>query len=189
MPDETGVTSLLHAWHRGDERAFEALVPLVYDELRRIARRHLGRERGGNTLQPTALVNEAYLRLIDARRIDWRDRVHFFATASRIMRRVLMDAARARLASKRGGGVSLVPLDADRVAGTGRGADLVALDDALQALSRVDVRKGQVVELRVFAGLSVDETAEAQSISPDRVTRDWQFATSWLKRELDRQGP
>jgi RNA polymerase sigma factor (TIGR02999 family) len=187
MTADPGVTGLLRAWHEGDERAFEALIPLVYDELRQIARRHLGRERGGHTLQPTALVNEAYLRLVDARQVEWRDRLHFFAIASRIMRRVLVDAARARRASKRGHGAPAVALDPDRVAAAGRAPDLVALDDALEALSIVDARKGRVVELRVFAGLSVDEIADALDISSDTVTRDWQFATSWLRRELDQR--
>jgi RNA polymerase sigma factor (TIGR02999 family) len=181
---DTGITGLLHAWRQGDEGAFETVLPLVYDELRRIARRHLGRERAGHTLEPTALVNEVYLRLVDARQVAWRDRLHFFALASRIMRRVLVDAARARQAGKRGGGVAVVPLEEGDARAAERGADLLALDDALEALAAVDARKGRVVELRVFAGLSLDETAEALGVSPDTVARDWKFATSWLRREL-----
>jgi RNA polymerase sigma factor (TIGR02999 family) len=187
MTAGTGVTGLLRAWNQGDVGAFEALLPLVYDELRRIARRHLGRERAGRTLQPTALVHEAYLRLVDASQVEWRDRLHFFAIASRVMRRVLVDAARSRRAGKRGGGVPVVPLDAERLAAADRMVHLVALDEALEALSAVDERKGKVVELRIFGGLSVAETAQAIGVSADTVTRDWQFATSWLRRELDRR--
>ena len=184
MPD-TGITRLLLAWRHGDEQALQALVPLVYDELRRIARRHLGRERPGHTLQPTALVNEAYVRLVDARDLSLKDRTHFFAIASRLMRQVLVDAARARHAEKRGGGVAPVELDADRFA-VERSLDLLRLDDALEALAAADARKARVVELKVFGGLSVADIASALAISPDTVTRDWQFATSWLKRELER---
>ena len=181
---DTGITDLLHAWRQGDARAFEAVLPLVYDELRRIARRQLGRERAGHTLEPTALVNEVYLRLVDVQQVEWRDRLHFFAIASRIMRRVLVDAARARQAGKRGGGAPFVPLEEGDVRAAERAAHLLALDDALEALAAVDARKGRVVELRVFAGLSLDETATALDVSPDTVTRDWKFATSWLRREL-----
>jgi RNA polymerase sigma factor (TIGR02999 family) len=183
---DTGITGLLHAWRRGDERALDTVLPLVYDELRRIARRHLGRERAGHTLEPTALVNEVYLRLVDARQVDWRDRLHFFAIASRIMRRVLVDGARARRAGKRGGGTPVAPLEEGDVRAAERAADLLALDDALEALSALDARKGRVVELRVFAGLSLEETAAALGVSPDTVTRDWKFATSWLRQELTR---
>jgi RNA polymerase sigma factor (TIGR02999 family) len=181
---DPGITGLLHAWRQGDERAFETVLPLVYDELRRIARRQLGRERAGHTLEPTALVNEVYLRLVDARQVEWKDRLHFFAIASRIMRRVLVDAARARQAGKRGGGVAMVPLEESDVRSAERAADLLALDDALESLAVLDARKGRVVELRVFAGLSLDETAAALGVSADTVTRDWKFATSWLRREL-----
>jgi RNA polymerase sigma factor (TIGR02999 family) len=185
MAAETGITGLLLAWRQGDTRALDGLTPLVYDELRRIARRHIGRERQGHTLQPTALVNEAYLRLIDARQVAWKDRVHFFAIASRLMRQVLVDAARAKGAAKRGGGVQPEPIDVDRLA-VERSMDLLALDDALEALAAADARKARVVELRVFGGLSVDDTAAALEISADTVTRDWQFAVSWLRRELEK---
>jgi RNA polymerase sigma factor (TIGR02999 family) len=183
---DTGITGLLHAWRKGDDQALQALAPLVCDELRRIARRHVGRERPGHTLQPTALVNEAFVRLVDARDLSLKDRTHFFAIASRLMRQVLVDAARARRADKRGGGIAPVELDADRVA-VERGIELLRLDDALEALSRADARKARVVELKVFGGLSVAEIASALEISPDTVTRDWQFATSWLRRELERK--
>ena len=186
MAAETGITRLLLAWRQGDEQAFEGLVPLVYDELRRMARRHLGRERQGHTLQPTALVNEAYLRLLEARHIEWRDRLHFFAIAGRVMRRILVDGARTRHAGKRGGGIDHLEFDETRLGVVDRSVELLALDDALQALAAVDGRKGRVVELRVFGGLTVEETAAALGVSSDTVTRDWQFATSWLKRELER---
>ena len=187
MTADTGITRLLTAWRQGAPDALEALVPLVYEELRRIARRHVGRERSANTLQPTALVNEAYLRLADARQIEWRDRLHFFNVASRIMRRVLVDAARARRADKRGGDGPQVEFDEANIAAIDRGVALLALDDALEALAAADPRKCRVVELRVFGGLTVDETAAVLEISADTVTRDWKFATSWLKRELGRR--
>ncbi|MEO8484156.1 MAG: ECF-type sigma factor [Acidobacteriota bacterium] len=179
-----GVTELLLAWRAGDEQALDGLVPLVYEELRRIARRHLRREQPGHTLAPTALVNEAYLRLIDAQQVKWQDRLHFFAVASRIMRRVLVDAARAKRANKRGGSARRVTFDDRLAVSTERALDLVALDDALLALAAADPRKARVVELRVFCGLSVQEIASVIGVSTDTVTRDWKFVTSWLKREL-----
>ena len=177
-------TALLQAWGRGDQSAFDALVPLVHDELRRLARRHMGHERPGHTLQATALVNEAYLRLIDVKRMDWQNRAHFFAMSSRVMRRILVDAARARRYLKRGGGAQKVSLDEALLISDESGQDLVALDDALHTLAAMDPRKSQVVEMRFFGGLSVEETAEALHVSADTVMRDWRLAKVWLLREL-----
>jgi len=177
-------TTLLLAWGRGDETALDQLIPLVHDELRRLARRHMAGERPGHTLQATALVNEAYLRLIEVNQVRWQNRAHFFAMASRVMRRILVDAARARGYQKRGGGAETVSLDeALLVSGEPR-QDLIALDDALSALAAFDLRKGQVVEMRFFGGLSVEETAEALHVSADTVMRDWRLAKVWLVREL-----
>ena len=156
----------------------------MYDELRRMAARYLRRERDGHTLQATALVNEAYLRLIEVQRVQWQNRAHFFAMAARLMRRVLVDAARARGYQKRGGGAPVLSLDEALIVPTEREDDLVALDDALTALAAIDPRKSQVVEMRFFAGLSLDETAEALHVSRDTVKRDWKMAKLWLLREL-----
>ena len=175
---------ILEAWGRGDRAAFDALVPLVHDELRRIARRHMRGERGEHTLQPSALVNEAYIRLLDVKQIQWQNRVHFFAIAARVMRRILVDSARARKFQKRGGGAEMVSLDEAFVVATETGHDLVALDDALNALTEMDPRKGQVVEMRFFGGLSAEETAEALHVSIGTVMRDWRLAKVWLLREL-----
>jgi RNA polymerase sigma factor (TIGR02999 family) len=183
-PSSHQVTGLLLAWGRGDEAALEQLVPLVHGELRRLARRHMGHERQGHTLQATALVNEAYLRLIDVQQVHWQNRAHFFARSARLMRRILVDFARSRHYQKRGGGAQQVSLDEALVVGKERGADLVALDDALQALAAIDPRKSQVVEMRFFGGLSVEETAEALHVSPETVMRDWKLAKVWLAREL-----
>jgi RNA polymerase sigma factor (TIGR02999 family) len=183
------VTKLLVGWAGGDDAALDRLTPLVHQELRRIARRHMAHERAGHVLQPTALVNEAYLRLVDVRRVRWNDRAHFFAMAARLMRRILVDDARARAYQKRGGGRQHVTLD-DQLLGTAdRPQNLVALDDALNALTAVDPRRGRVVELRFFAGLSVEETATVLKISPETVTRDWRLAKTWLLRELSRSPP
>jgi len=177
-------TTLLLAWGRGDETALDQLIPLVHDELRQLARRHMAGERPGHTLQATALVNEAYLRLIEVNQVRWQNRAHFFAMASRVMRRILVDAARARGYQKRGGGAEKVSLDeALLVSGEPR-QDLIALDDALNALAVFDLRKSQVVEMRFFGGLSVEETAEALHVSADTVMRDWRLAKVWLVREL-----
>ena len=177
-------TALLLAWGRGDETALDQLIPLVHDELRQLARRHIAGERPGHTLQATALVNEAYLRLIEVNQVRWQNRAHFFAMASRVMRRILVDAARARGYQKRGGGAETVSLDeALLVSGEPR-QDLIALDDALNALAAFDLRKSQVVEMRFFGGLSVEETAEALHVSADTVMRDWRLAKVWLAREL-----
>jgi len=178
------VTELLLAWGSGDRVALDELVPLIHEELRRLARHQMRGERDNHTLQTTALVNEAFLRLVDLRRIRWQDRAHFLALSARLMRRILVDHARSRSYQKRGAGVANVTLDESLVASPERGIDLVALDDALEDLARVDARKSQVVELRFFGGLSVEETAEALKVSPETVTRDWRLAKVWLLREI-----
>lgn len=177
------VTALLLAWGAGDDVALERLVPVVYAELHRMARRQLRHERR-ESLQATALVNELYLRLIDARQVRWQDRAHFFAMSARLMRRVLVDAARRRNGQKRGGGVQAVTLHEDVVVASDRGDDLIALDDALEALAALDERKARVVEMRFFGGLSVDEIAAVLGVSDDTVTRDWNFAKTWLLRQI-----
>jgi RNA polymerase sigma factor (TIGR02999 family) len=177
------VTDLLLAWEQGDESALQQLIPVVTAELHRLARRYMRGERRDHTLQTTALVNEAYLRLIDLSRVRWQDRVHFFAMSARLMRRILVDHARSRQFAKRGGGARKLSFDEGQVT-VERGLDLVALDDALTVLAALDHRRSQVVEMRFFAGLSVDETAEALRISPETVMRDWRAAKAWLRREL-----
>jgi RNA polymerase sigma factor (TIGR02999 family) len=185
QPDEAlnDISTLLRAWSDGDRNALERLTPIVYDELRRLARRHMKRERAGHSLQTTALVNEAYLRLVDYKRMQWQNRAHFFAVSAQLMRRILVERAR-RHNLKRGGGVQRVSLEEAAVVGGGRAADLVALDDAMHALARLDARKVQVVEMRFFGGLSVEETAEVLKVSPVTVMRDWSTAKAWLYREL-----
>jgi RNA polymerase sigma factor (TIGR02999 family) len=179
------VTELLRAWSDGDDGALERLMPLVEAELRRLARGYMGRERRGHTLQATALVNEAFLRLTDAQRIRWHDRAHFLGISARLMRRVLVDHARARGYLKRGGGAQRVTLPEGLVALPDPALDVVALDRALDALARVDDRKSRIIELRFFGGLSVEETAEVLHVSPDTVKRDWRLAKLWLLRELE----
>lgn len=181
------VTSLLRAWSEGDKDAQNRLFELVHGELHRLARQHMARERAGHTLQPTALVNEAYLRLVDIHEVRWQDRGHFFAVAARVMRNILVDSARARLYQKRGGGVHQVSLDEVVFATPQSDPDVIALDDALTALAKVDERKSHVVELRFFAGLDLDETAAAIGVSSDTVTRDWKLAKVWLLREIKRK--
>jgi RNA polymerase sigma-70 factor, ECF subfamily len=178
------VTELLIAWSDGDQAALDRLVPIVHAELRRLARRYMGRERSGHTLQTTALVNEVYLRLVDVRRVRWQNRAHFFAMSARLMPRILVDFARSRQYRKRGGGAEQVCLDEALVVSRERRHDLVALDNALEASATLDPRKGKIVELRFFGGLTVEETAEALHVSPDTVTRDWKLAKVWLVREL-----
>lgn len=178
------VTGALQAWRAGREDAEERLVGLVYDELHRIADRFLRGERTGHTLQPTALVHEAYLELIDQKRVDWQSRSHFFAIAARVMRRILVDYARGHLRQKRGGGRERVPLDQVSGFGVARLPELVALDDALGALAKTDPRKAAVVELRYFGGFSVEETAEILGISVPTVGRYWRVARAWLYREV-----
>jgi RNA polymerase sigma factor (TIGR02999 family) len=182
------VTGLLLAWGGGDREALDRLVPLVHHQLRQIARKHMAGERAGHSLQPTALVNEAYLRLIDLERVQWQNRAHFFAMASRMMRRVLVDVARAKGYQKRGGGAQHVTLIESRAPARQPAYDLIALDDALQALEALDARKGRVVEMRFFGGLTVEETAEALGVSRDTVMRDWQFSKDWLRRQIRRGG-
>jgi len=189
VPPSHQVTRLLVDWRNGDQGALEQLIPLVHEELRRVARRHMAHERAGHTLQATALVNEAYVRLIDIRQVNWQDRTHFFAMSSRLMRRILVDFARSKGSQKRGAGAHKVSLDEALIISTEPGADLVALDDALDALAVFDARKAQVVEMRFFGGLSVEETAEALNVSVDTVMRDWKLAKAWLLRELAGQDP
>lgn len=178
------ITQLLLAWNEGDEEALDRLVPLVHEELHRLARHYMAGERVGHPLQTTALVNEAYLRLIDSSRVRWRNRAHFFAVSAQLMRRILVDFARARKKLKRGGDVIQVPLEVTTLISREPSADLIALDEALQLLATFDERKSKVVELRFFAGLSVEETAEVLKVSPITVMRDWNLAKVWLLREL-----
>jgi len=180
------VTGLLRAWSDGDERALEELIPLVEAELRRLARAYMRRERQGHTLQTTALVNEAFIRLTDARQVCWTDRAHFLGISARLMRRVLVDHARKRGYEKRGGGAQRVTFDEALAAGSVEPSmNLIALDRALDGLTAVDPRKAKVVELRFFAGLSVEETADVLHMSADTIKRDWRLAKQWLVRELD----
>ena len=186
QPDEPGVddiSKLLRAWSDGDQSALERLTPVVYDELHRLAQRYMKRERPGHSLQTTALVNEAYMRLVDYERMQWQNRAHFFAVSAQLMRRILVERAR-RHNLKRGGGVQHVSLEEAAVVGGARSTDLVALDDAMNALARLDPRKVQVVEMRFFGGLSVEETAEVLKVSAVTVMRDWSTAKAWLYREL-----
>lgn len=190
LPDSVDITGLLKAWGRGDQQALDQLTPLVYAQLREQARRYIRSESSSVTLQSTALVHEAYLRLVNAHAVDCHDRVHFFALSARIMRRILIDAARARTASKRGGGATRVDrssaVDLDQiVADDARASDLLcALDDALESLARIDSRRARVIELRFFGGLSVEETADVLGVSPQTVMRDWRLARAWLACEL-----
>ena len=185
MASSQEVTRLLRAWSRGDETALEALIPLIYRELRQRAHRYMARERPGHTLQTTALINEAYLRLAGSP-VAWESRNHFFAIAARMMRRILVDHARTRRSLKRGGEGRPVSLDEEHLAGGQPDRDLVSLDDALDALAALDPRKVRVVELRFFGGLSVEETAEVLKVSPQTVLRDWKLAKVWLLREMKR---
>jgi len=182
------VTILLQAWRGGDSAALEKLMPVVHSELRRLAHRYMVREKAGHTLQTTALVNEAYLRLIDLKRIEWQDRAHFYAISANFMRRILVDFGRSRHYRKRGGDVQKVTLDESVFAKPEPGADLVRLDDALSALAEFDPRKAKVVELRFFGGLSEVEAAEVLKVSRETVKRDWRLAKVWLLCEL-RDGP
>ena len=182
-------TELLRAWSNGDGSALERLVPIVYQELRSLAQRYMRQERADHTLQATSLVNEAYLRLIDVNRIQWQNRAHFLAVAAQTMRRILVESARRRHRHKRGGDVVLVALDDAQDIGQDKGADLVALSDALTALASFDPRMSQVVELRFFGGLSVEETADVLHVSPETVMRDWKTAKAWLLRELTQGKP
>jgi RNA polymerase sigma factor (TIGR02999 family) len=179
------VTALLQAWSGGDQAAFDKLAPVVYNELRRLARRYMARERRDHTLQPTALVHEAYMRLADFQRLHWKNRVHFFAISSQVMRRVLVDSARSRGRHKRGGNPQRLSLDECANLGQQHDAALVALDDALTTLAASDARKCRVVEMKFFGGLRTEEIAESLQVSPDTVLRDWKLAKLWLLRELN----
>jgi len=178
------ITGLLKAWAGGDRVALDRLAPLVYAELRRMARRYMAKERPDNSMQATALVNEAFVRLVEVENIRWQDRAHFFAVSAQMMRRILVDAARMRGSEKRGGAIVKVDLNESVDAMPDRGSQLVALDEALDALAQLDPRKAKVVEMRFFGGLSVEETAEVLKISPQSVMRDWKLARAWLMREM-----
>jgi RNA polymerase sigma factor (TIGR02999 family) len=181
------VSQLLRAWSEGDKAAFDKLMPLVYQELRQMARRYMDRQHASHTLQTTALIHEAYLRLVDCRQeVPWQNRAHFFGVAAKAMRHILVDYARTRQADKRGGGAIQVSFDEAAVVFEERTAELVALDDALQSLAAFDPRKSQVVELRYFGGLTVEETAEVLKVSPETVARDWRLARTWLSREISK---
>ena len=182
------VTELLLAWNQGEQSAMDKLVPLVYAELRRMAHRYLNRERPNHTLETAELVNEAYVRLIDASQVSWQNRAHFFAISANLMRRILVDFARSRRYLKRGGGAQRTSLDEAMVVSPALSGDLVELDEALVALAAKDERKSRVVELRFFGGLTVEETAEVLKVSTDTIHRDWSMAKAWLAREMGRQG-
>ena len=183
-PPEQDVSTLLRAWSDGDQAALDHLTPIVYEELRRLAGYYMGRERSGHSLQATALVNEAYLKLVDCKRMRWENRAHFFAVSAKLMRRILVDHAR-RHNLKRGGGVQHVALEDSAIVGPTPDEDLVALDEAMHALAQIDPRKAQVVELRFFGGLSVEESAEVLKVSQITVMRDWSTARAWLYREIN----
>ena len=184
------ITRLLRAWGRGDPAALDRLTPLVYEQLRRMARRYMRNERLGHTLQATALVNEVFLRLVDSRSLDWADRAHFFAVCARVMRRILVDAARSRAAIKRGGQADRAEhstaIDLDRLPNPASkmSAQICALDEALNTLAQIDPRRAHVIELRFFGGLTVEETAQVLQVSPQTVMREWRLARAWLAREL-----
>ena len=190
MQPASDVTALLKAWRRGDQAAFERLTPLVYDHLRKLGRQYVRKERADARAAATSLVHEAYVRLVDAHSVDWQDRAHFFAVSSTIMRRILVDAARARASAKRGGDLQRVEettawtLDALPAGRTDRAGEICALSDALDALAKLEPRRAQVIELRYFGGLSVDETADTLGVSPQTVLRDWKLARAWLAVEL-----
>lgn len=183
-PSPQQVTQLLVAWGSGDEAARDELMPLVYEELRRLAHQCMRRERPVHTLQTSALLHEAYLRLVDHKNIQWQDRAHFFGIAARLMRQVLVDYARTRRYAKRGGDIRRVSLDETMIVSKTRAAEVVALDEALKSLAEIDPRQSQIVELRFFGGLSIEETAEVLAVSPGTVMRDWTLAKAWLRREL-----
>lgn len=183
-PPKHEITQLLDKWSSGNQSALDELYPLVYDELHCLASRYMSRERKGHTLQTTALINEAYVRLVDQRNVHWANRSHFFAISAQIMRRILIDHARSHAYAKRGGGQQKVSLDETATLQVARAAALISLDDALQSLAKIDQRRSQVVELRYFGGLSNEEIAQALGISPNTVTRDWNMARAWLYQQL-----
>jgi len=186
-PSQNEVTQLLLAWSDGDKAALEELTPLVYAELRRLAERYMRRERPGHPLQTTALVNEAYVRLVDLQQVQWQNRAHFFGIAAQLMRHILVDFARARRRAERGGFKQQVSLEEAAVVSKERSADFIALDDALKSLAEIDPRRSRMVELRFFGGLSVEETAEALNVSQRTVMREWSLARDWLYRELSKE--
>ena len=183
------ISTLLRAWSNGDQSALDRRTPIVYDELHRLARRYMAGEQPGQTLQTTALVHEVYLRLVDVKNVNWQDRAHFYALCARLMRRILIDFARSRTYQKRGGGAAHVELDEAATVSAVVGDELLAVDHALEQLAALDSRKGQVVELRFFGGLTIEETALALRVSPETVMRDWRLAKAWLTRELSQEGP
>jgi len=184
LPQE--ITQLLMNWSQGDKAALDQLVPLVYPELRRLAKRHMDRENSAHTLQTSALINEAYLKLVDQQNVKWQNRAHFFAVAAQVMRHILVDHARTRNYAKRGGGALKLPLDEAAALTEQRAAQLIALDDALSDLSALDGRKSQIIELRFFGGLSLEETAEVMKISPSTVQREWRAAKAWLHHAMSK---
>jgi RNA polymerase sigma-70 factor, ECF subfamily len=183
IPEE--ITQLLMNWSQGDKAALDQLVPLVYPELRRLAKRQMNRENPAHTLQTSALINEAYLKLVDQQNVQWQNRAHFFAVAAQVMRHILVDHARTRNYAKRGGGASKLPLDEASALTERRAAELIALDDALRDLARLDERRSQIIELRFFGGLSLEETAEVMNISPSTVQREWRAARAWLHHTME----
>ncbi len=185
-PSPQSVTRLLLDWSNGDQEALDKLIPAVYDELRRLASRHLRRERPGHTLQTTALIHETYIRLVDQRHVRWQNRAHFFGIAAQLMRRILVDHARSRHRAKRGGSAVRLTLGEAMNVAAGQEVDFVALDEALNRLAEIDPQQSRIVELRYFSGLSIEETAEVMGISPATVKRDWSMARAWLHRELSR---
>jgi len=188
QPSSHEMTQLLRAWNAGDKQALEHLMPLMYEELHRLAARCMAEEQEGHVLQTTALVHEVYIRLVDVDNVDWRDRAHFFALSARLMRRILIDLARSRHYQKRGGHAAHLHLEEALTVSIETAPDILAVDDALQALAAVDSRKSQIVELRFFGGLTVEETADVLQISPETILRDWRLAKAWLIRELSRDG-
>ena len=187
IPQE--ITQLLLNWSKGDKAALDQLVPLVYPELRRLAQRFMRRENSAHTLQTSALINEAYLRIVDQQEVEWQDRAHFFAVAAQVMRHILIDHARSHRYAKRGAGARHVPLDETAIISQERAAEFVALDDALTALAAIDVRKSQIVELRFFGGLTVEEIAEVMKLSPITIKREWRSAKAWLHLEIAKGAP
>lgn len=187
QPPTHELTQLLMAWSDGDRAALDKLTPLVYEELRRLAHSYMNRERKGHTLQTTALVNEAYLRLFNREEIHWQNRAHFFAIAAQLMRRILVDHARGRTSQKRGGKAQMVSLDEAAIISQERASEVIALDEALKGLALIDPQQSRIVELRFFGGLSVDETAEVLSLSPATIKREWSSAKLWLHREISKR--
>jgi RNA polymerase sigma-70 factor, ECF subfamily len=183
-PPSGELTGLLLAWREGDQKALDKLVPLVYEELRRLAHSYMRDRRKGNTLQTTVLVNEAYMRLVDCDKVNWQNRAHFMGVSAQLMRRIMVDYARSQHSLKRGGAIERIPLEESHAVPTGRDPDLIKLDDALESLAAIDKRKSRVVELRFFGGLTEEETAEVLGVSTDTVLRDWKAAKAWLACEM-----